>query len=317
MVELPQRRALYGLQLSASICLGLVAALAAMLWLIRRQLDLAFAPLNETACELARKSAADLSPVGAAGTPSELAPVLAAFNALLARVGAALRNEQRFTSDAAHELRTPLATLKLLAHNAQQARDDGERRDALAQMNRAIARSSSLIDQILALSRFDRDPSGLDLRQRFDLCALCERVVDELRGLAEDKQIEVRVRCATADGAWLVGNREAIVVTVRNLLHNALLYTPAAGRVEIEIHSDAPDAALELQVHDSGPGIAPALQQRVFARFFRVDPSGGTGSGLGLALVQRIVEIHGGSVAIETSARLGGTLVRVRWNAKC
>ncbi|MBX3626006.1 MAG: sensor histidine kinase N-terminal domain-containing protein [Rhizobacter sp.] len=311
MAASPERHQHYGLWVSLALCIGMLSALCVFLLLIRRQLDQAFAPLNDTAEALAGKSAADLSPVELDGQPAELAPVIGAFNGLMRRMSQTLRYEQRFTSDAAHELRTPLSGLKILVRNAQRARSAEERREALQQMDVAIDRSTTLIGQLLALARYDRDPSQFALHETVDLWELATSVWAGVAPLAEEKGI----RLHWSPGRPLVsvrGNHDALAVVLRNLIENALVHTPPGGEVLIEAVAEAGDGQAQWLVHDSGPGVPPKMRERVFARFVRVDRSSAPGAGLGLAIVKRIVEIHGGSVVIGESPRLGGALVTLR-----
>lgn len=307
-----ERRQHYGLSVSLALCVGLLGALGVFLLLIRRQIDQAFAPLSETAEALGHKSAADLSPVSLQGQPAELAPVIRAFNGLLRRVGDALRHEQRFTSDAAHELRTPLSGLKILVRNAQRARSQAEREEALQQMDVAIDRSTGLIGQLLALARYDRDAAQLNLDESVDLWQLASRVWDDgVAALADERGIKVQWNPGRPL-ASVRGNHDALAVVLRNLLENALLHTPAGGQVVIEGHADSAQHMALWQVHDSGPGVPPEMRERVFARFYRLERNTSPGAGLGLAIVQRIVELHGGTVEIGASPRLGGALVTLR-----
>lgn len=301
----------YGWTVSLALCIGMLAALLLFLLLIRQQIDQAFAPLNDTADALGRKTAADLSPVNAEGQIAELAPVIGAFNGLLVRMGQSLRHEQRFTSDAAHELRTPLSGLKILVRNAQRARNEAELDESLAQMDVAIERSTALIDQLMALACYDRDPARLALDEPVDLWQIAEVVWGGLAALAREKRIHLRW-CPGLPSVSVRGNHDALVVVLRNLLENALRHAPVGGEILVEGQADAVARIAEWRVHDSGPGVPPEMRERVFARFFRLDRHTSSGTGLGLAIVRRVVDIHGGSVSLGESALLGGAVVTLR-----
>ena len=316
MVELPREREAYALHVSVFTGVAMLLTLAVFLLLLRRRLRLAFESVERTAGELAGRQPADLSPVEAGDKPLELRPMIEAFNALLERIRRAMQHEQRFTSDAAHELKTPLAGLKILLRNAERAPDAAERQQALQQMSQALDRASQLVDQLLALARYDHDPSAFDLRQAIDLDTLAWSVVQELQPLAQERQVAVRVLSIPDIRLLGHGNREALAVLLRNMLENALRHAPAGGRVEIVLCQPEPAGPLELQVHDDGPGVPPELRSRVFARFFRAARHASPGVGLGLAIVQRIAELHGGTADIGASDRLPGAMVRVRLPAR-
>ena len=234
----PSRAENYGWSVSMALCIGMLSALSLFLLLIRQQIDQAFAPLNDTAEALGRKTVADLSPVNAEGQIAELTPVIRAFNGLMARVGQSLRHEQRFTSDAAHEMRTPLSGLKILVRNAQRARSEAERGEALAQMDVAIDRSTALIDQLLALARYDREPARLVLSEPVDLWQLAAQVWEGLAPLAKEKGIRLHW-CFGQATVSVRGNHDALAVVLRNLLENALRHAPVGGEVRVEGQADA------------------------------------------------------------------------------
>ena len=307
MAAFPERREAYAARISAGLCLAMLAALAVFLWLLQRQLDHAFAPLNETVAELSGKSMGDLSPIDTEGLSIELVPMVIAFNGLLSRVRQSVLHEQRFTRDAAQELRTPLAALQILVRNAQRADDDRLRAEALSQMNSVIERSTILVNQMLALARYDLDPSGLALDESVDLGGLAREALRAFDALVRDKSLRVDYRDQTG-GARLPGNRHALALALRNLFENALTWAPLSGRVLIEAMETPDRGGIEIRVHDDGPGISPALRARVFDRFFRTLDRASGGAGLGLPTARRIAEIHGGTVRIARSPVFQGTV---------
>ena len=178
-------------------------------------------------------------------------------------------------------------------------------------MDVAIERSTALIDQLLALARYDRDPARLLLNEPVDLWPLAASVWESLAPLAREKR--VRLQWSAGQPTLNVrGNPEALAVVLRNLLENALRHAPVGGEMLVEGHADALSHTAEWRVHDNGPGVPAEMRERVFARFFRLERNTSSGVGLGLAIVKRVVEIHGGEVSLGESPQLGGAMVSVR-----
>ena len=220
--------------------------------------------------------------------PSELQPVGHAVNRLLERVEAALLKERTLTADAAHELRTPLAALRAQAQVALRARDDAERSESLQALIGGVDRATRLVETVLALARLDANaPDRAKLR---DL-PLRPLVDDVVRGLAASgpgrvPEVEVEVPAAS-----VMGDPDSLPLAIRNLCENALRH--ARSRVRVSA-SDA-NGVMTLAVRDDGPGMTPEQRARAFDRFYRAT-SDGSGAGLGLALVKRVAELHGGEV---------------------
>src|SRR5574343_434752 len=206
--------------------------------------------------------------------------MLEALNRLLARVEQTLDAERRFTADAAHELRTPLAALQAQAQVALQARNDEERQRSLGQLQIGLARAAHLVEQMLLLARLDPE-RGLPAPEKLDLCPLVESVCAELGSaiLARDLDFDF----SAESGGSVLGQREWLRVLVRNLLDNAIRYTPRGGSLRLCVVRDAD--TIWLRLADSGPGIPEAERQRVLQRFHRLHAGDVPGSGLGLAIV--------------------------------
>ncbi len=265
----------------------------------------ALMPLTRLTGEVGRRAPTRLEPVEVSGAPREIAPLLAALNQLFGRLQQAFDNERRFTADAAHELRTPLAALKTQAEVALRAQDDAGRQQALRQVIRGVDRATHLVEQLLTLARLDPD-TGLQETSGVDLCHLAAETLAELAGGATEKGIELSLD-APCHGA-VQGHPASLAVLLRNLVDNAIRYTPAGGSVAVSLQRT--DDSVVLEVVDSGPGIPADERERVFDRFFRRPGSQGNGSGLGLSIVSRIVELHQGRIELGESA-LGGLLVKV------
>lgn len=253
----------------------------------------AFAPLRRSAGEVAARAPNDLREVGSEGAPIEVAPLLLALNGLLARVRHTLLHEQRFTADAAHELRTPLAAIKTNLQVLRRARNPDEGREAVEGLSASVERSSHLIDQLLTLARFDPERVAVQPFLQVDLGELVNGQVREHAAFALARGVVLR---AEPRPVIVTGHAASMVVLLRNLVDNALRYTQAGGTVVVA--STVGAAGPELIVSDSGPGIEEAERQRIFDRFFSLPGNASKGSGLGLSIVRRIAEVHGANIEL-------------------
>jgi two-component system, OmpR family, sensor histidine kinase QseC len=235
--------------------------------------------------------------------------MVSALNALFERIATLLESERRFTADAAHELRTPIAAIRIQAQVALGETDEAERRHALQFTLDGCDRATRLVDQLLTLSRLEAgaapDLTAVDLR------ALTWRVVAELAPKAISKNqaldFDALEPCSVA------GNETLLAVLLRNLVDNAVRYSPPSARVKVAVRQQAGQAVLS--VEDSGPGLAEADRQRLGERFFRVVGSLESGSGLGWSIVRRIAAVHRMDLQLERSEALGGLAVSVRCQA--
>jgi two-component system sensor histidine kinase QseC len=232
--------------------------------------------------------------------------MVAALNRLLQQLNTLLEREKRFLADAAHELRTPLAVLRIHAQNALDAPDPADRTEALRQMLHGVDRATRLVAQLLTLARLEPNAAQLKLQQ-VDLQAFVRNELAELIPLALERDQDLMLNTDEMGDYRLQADATSLGVLLQNLVGNAIQYTPLHGRITVQL-KDARDM-VEVQVHDSGPGVPAAMRDKLFERFFR--EGSGTGAGLGLSIVQRIVELHRGSIALEDSP-LGGLGVRVR-----
>lgn len=270
-------------------------------WAVARGL----APLRALGGTLASRSADDLQPLAVGAAPTEMLPMLAALNGLFARIATLLESERRFTADAAHELRTPIAAIRAQAQVALAEADDALRRDALRHTIEGCDRATRLVEQLLTLARLEAERAPA--RQRVELAGLAQSVVAEVapKALAKHQQVEF-------DGpapAVIDGDETLLRVLVRNLVDNAVRYSPAGARIAVRVAREG-DAVM-LEVADSGAGLHDADLQRLGERFFRVAGSEESGSGLGFSIVRRIAAAHDAQLAVARSAALGGLEVRV------
>ena len=267
-------------------------------------------PHGRLARALGRRSPRDLQPLGAAGQPPELRPVVAALDDLLLRLDGALRSQRAFVADAAHELRSPLTALQLQLQLAERAADDGQRRVAFAKLHERLDRAVHLVRQLLTAARQEAgDANGAAV----DLLELARACVGERydQAVAKDIDLGIAESDAPAVPPCVAGSADSLRILVGNLLDNALRYTPAGGRVDVGVIDS--DRGIVLQVSDTGPGIAPADRARVFDRFYRGAGHAEWGSGLGLAIVRSIAEAHCATVTLDDGPAGRGLLVTVRF----
>ena len=285
--------------------LMLMAPLAALAiwWLAARNL----APLERLARELRARDAMTLAPLAVDGLPVELDPLARALNALLARLGHALDAQRAFVADAAHELRSPLTALKLQLQLLRRATDSAGRALAVEGIGAGIERSARLIEQLLTLARSEPGAPAQAL-ERIDLCALAREVLAAMHAMARERGGELALE-AEGDVA-IDGERGGLSALLRNLVDNALRYSPPRSRVDVRVWSEGGSACL--RVDDAGPGIAAAERPRVFDRFYRRAAAGEEGTGLGLAIVRSVAERHGATVTLGDSPA-GGLRVEVRF----
>ena len=265
-------------------------------WAVRRGL----LPMRRLGEALAARRPDALQPVALADVPAEMAPVLEALNGLFARIGALLDGERRFTADAAHELRTPIAAIRAQAQVALGATDDAARRHALAATIDGCDRAARLVDQLLTLARLEAGDTTA--AATVDLAALARGVVGSLAPRAVERRQSLSLDAPAT--APLPGHEGLLGALLRNLLDNALRYSADGAQVQVRIV--ATSEHVRLGIEDSGPGLADADLARLGERFFRVLGSAQSGSGLGWSIVRRIAAMHGATVRTGRSAPLGG-----------
>lgn len=274
-------------------------------WLATRQ---GLSSLDGIARQIASRAPQQLQALTPATAPEEIRPMLEALNGLFQRVDTALEAERRFTADAAHELRTPLAALQAQLQVAQRARASDERDRSLQQLQNGLTRASHLVDQMLQLARLDPE-SGLPDPQPVDLAAQAEAVCADLGPAILGKNIDFDLEAGA--GCTVIGQTEWLRVLIRNLVDNAVRYTPDGGQVRVALAGT--DNHCVLTVSDSGPGIPAAEREAVLRRFHRLDQGGQPGSGLGLAIVARIAELHGARLELTEAESGCGLKATVRW----
>ena len=262
-------------------------SLPLLLWLIARGIRRGLTPLDLLAGELAARNAQSLQPVSEQ-VPAETLPLVQSLNALLARVAESLAREQRFTADAAHELRSPLAALKVQAEVLAMSSDEAEQQHHLGNIHESIDRANRLTEQLLTLAHLDPMQALRDA-QPIDWQRSAHQALQSVNLQAREKRVQLKLECACGFGQVFppLGNEVLLQLMLRNLLDNAIRYSPPNSHVTLTL------AANGLSVCDEGPGIAAEHLPRIRERFYRPPGQSQQGSGLGLSIVERIADLHG------------------------
>ena len=264
--------------------------------------------LGELRRQIESRSHRDLTPIDEPGTPREVRPLVHAINAMMERLQRAMVAQQKFIADAAHQLRTPLAGLKTHAELALREETLAGTRDRVTTLMLATDRSAHLARQLLALARAEPEAGITAPMEIFDLNALAKQTTSEWVPRAIERRIDLGASTQPAPTP-IRGNTVLVQELLRNLIDNALRYTPPDGRVTVRVEQLAGNA--RLTVEDNGPGIPPCERERVFDRFRRLDQSGTEGCGLGLAIVREIAELHAAKVSLGEGTDHRGTRVSV------
>ena len=272
--------------IATNLLLPLFFALPVLALFVWIGIGRAVEPLNRLGHEVGLRKADDLRPLPPEGTPQEVVPLVRSLNALFERVGRLIENERRFTADAAHELRTPLAALKTQAQVARAASDEGARQHALDGVIEGCDRAARLVDQLLTFARLE--PDAARPVEQCDLVGLARKVIAELAPFALARGVDIELRRSNAVG--VEGHRDLLSALLRNLVDNAVRYSPQGSGVHIDVVASGEGAAIS--VTDEGPGVPSDERTRLGQRFYRILGTGQSGSGLGLSIVRRIVEMH-------------------------
>lgn len=275
----------------------------AIWWAVRR----GFAPMRQLGHALAVREPQALHPVKIDDLASELLPMVDSLNHLFERIGSLLESERRFTADAAHELRTPIAAIRAQAQVALGEVNDDQRRHALQSTLEGCDRATHLVEQLLTLSRLEAvDPSSLD---KVDLNSLARKVISGLAPAAIRKNQVLEFICS--DDCLVKGNETLLAALIRNLLDNSIRYSPSFSNIQISIRLD--EGQVTLIIEDSGQGLSESDLARLGERFFRIVGNGENGSGLGWSIARRIAQVHQLELHAERSKKLGGLAVSIVW----
>ncbi len=269
-------------------------------------------PLRFVTAEVQRRDARSLTPLSTTQLPLEIEPLVAELNRLLARLDAAFAAQRDFVADAAHELRSPLTSLRLQLQLLDRAPGEQSRLEAREMLGAAVERAIHLVEQLLTLARIDPQEPGLNLELQ-ELEPVAARAIAECHALAVARQVEMSLQASP--NLRVRGDHEALRILIRNLVDNAVRYTPRGGTVQVSL-SAAQGGGVLIEVADSGPGIPLEDRARAFDRFYRLNTAQESGTGLGLAIVKAIAQRHGATVTLDSGAPgtpLSGLLVSVHF----
>ncbi len=270
-----------------------------LIWLI---VGLALRSITRVTNEISNRASTYLEPVTPDNIPIEIKPLVSELNQLFIRLKLAFDRNKRFAGDAAHELKTPLAALKTQAQVALKSENSTERHQALLKVIQGVDRSSHVVAQLLTLSRLSQEEALNDIGP-IDLHKLATEIVAFLVPIALEKQIEIEL-VSPEDDIMILGNDTAIGILIRNVVDNAIRYTPENGQVKVELVPT--EDSVIFRVTDTGPGIPVEFRERVFERFFRILGTTASGSGLGLAIVSQIAELHNARIHLSTPSNVKG-----------
>ena len=289
----------------AQVLLVGLPVLALLVWI---SVGYGLRPLRTLSREIAGRDAGKLAPLDLASTPAEVQPLIDALNRLLLRLAASIARERAFTADAAHELRTPLAAIKVQAEVALAALATGERDYAMGRIMEGVDRSTHLVRQLLLLARLDQ--AAPPPAQAVDLAALAADSAARYAGAALDKGIDLALTAAS--GAVVQADPVALSVLIDNLLDNAVKYGMPGGQVQVTVERHA-TGGVTLTVSGDGPAIDAAVLARLGDRFYRAEGNAAQGSGLGLSIVDKIATAYGARLQLGPGLHGGGVGATVRF----
>lgn len=284
--------------------------LGLLIWFI---IDRGLVTLQRLTYTLFSRNPTQFSKIDISNAPVEIKPLINALNRLFIKLHQAFERNVRFSADAAHELRTPLAALKTQAQVALKAPNEEMRKTGLKNVISGVDRCTHIVQQLLTLSRLDPE-NALHNPQYFDIVKLAAEIIAQLVPSALQKNIEIALHQPDNENLVMYGSETAMSILIRNLVDNAIRYTPANGEVNVDLEESKNE--IILRVKDTGPGIPKELRKRVFERFYRVLGTQASGSGLGLAIVQQIAKLHQARIILGEPKNTSGLEVEIRFPKK-
>lgn len=279
--------------------------LAGLVWLA---IGWGLTPLSRVASEVKTRNIHNLDALDVETVPEEVKPLVLELNWLFSTLKESFDKERRFTSDAAHELRTPLAALKTHAQLATMTDSCDDQKNSIEKIMAGVDRATHVVNQLLVLARLEQGHSQTINMEPIDLSQLSQDVSSELHDMASNRKIELSVK--TSEQHWVNGELTMLSMLLRNLLDNAIRYSPEGSMVELGLAQSK--QRISLFVSDNGPGIVDEEKEKVFSRFHRGEALQPSGCGIGLSIVRQITELHQAEIKLIDSPG-GGLRVEVRF----
>ncbi|HZZ60294.1 MAG TPA: ATP-binding protein [Roseiarcus sp.] len=276
---------------AAPVLIAIPLAWLVVGWAMNRVL----ARLNTLSIELAERSVRATAPIALDGIPAEVLPLARSMNSLIVRLHHAVEAQRQFVSDAAHELRTPLAGMQIQVENLSREMR-GNRSGATEVLARGVQRASALVNQLLQLARLDE--TGAAQEETVDVNAVVLESVADYAALADHKRLDLELNCACR--AVCRGAPQEVRVLLSSLIDNAVRYTPSCGRIDVSIGRR--DGRFVVEVSNTGAFLPKGSEARIFDRFFRAAPQETEGTGLGLSIARQVAERHGFGLTVENRA---------------
>jgi two-component system sensor histidine kinase TctE len=314
VAETLEKRAKLANEIIKGVILPQFIILPIVLALVWFALARGLSPLAQLQERIRARSSDDLSPIASNQVPEEISPLVRSLNDMLARLSLSIEMQKRFIADAAHQMRTPLAGMRMQSELALRQTDSGEIHRSLEQLAKSSEAATRLVNQLLALARAENQPQAGTAMLPLELSELARSAVQDWVQASFAHKIDLGFE-APSEPVQIVGNPTMLRELLSNLIDNALRYTPAGGSVTVRVRGSEGERGY-MEVEDTGPGIAPAERGRVFERFYRILGNTAEGSGLGLAIVREIAQQHGAEVDIFNNPRslqpkLPGALFRL------
>jgi two-component system, OmpR family, sensor histidine kinase TctE len=300
VAETLDKRALLANEIIKGVILPQFIILPIVLALVWFALARGLSPLAQLQERIRARPPDDLSPIESGQVPEEISPLVGSFNDMLARLSLSIEMQKRFIADAAHQMKTPLAGMRMQSELALRQTDHGEIHRSLEQLAKSSEAATRLVNQLLALARAENQPQAGAALVALELAELARGVVQDWVPASFAQRIDLGFEQPDSP-VTISGNPVMLRELLSNLIDNALRYSPAGGSVTVRVRAEAGHAIVE--VEDTGPGIAPAERSHVFERFYRILGSSADGSGLGLAIVREIAQQHGAEIEVFNNPR--------------
>lgn len=316
--ETLEKRAQLANEIIKGVILPQFLILPIALALVWFALSRGLSPLSELQQRIRARRPDDLSPIDSGQVPEEISPLVRSLNDMLARLSQTIQTQKRFIADAAHQMKTPLAGMRMQSELALRQTDGSDIRRSLEQLAKSSDSATRLVNQLLSLARAENQTQESTALVPIELSELARNVVGDWVQASFTQRIDLGFEEAVMP-LTISGNPMMLRELMSNLIDNALHYTPPGGHVTVRIREGENKQEAILEVEDTGPGIPPAEREHVFERFYRILDSNRSGSGLGLAIVREIAQQHNAEVSISYNPRnedpkLPGCLFRVIFN---